>query len=125
MIRVVLADDQIVVRAAFRQLLVLAKDIDVVGEAEDGNQAVAIIEKTKPDIAILDVRMPRATGLDAVRILKEKCLATRVILLTTFDDDEVKAEAVMVGAAGLLSKALDFHDLIAAIRDVAAGKTLI
>jgi DNA-binding NarL/FixJ family response regulator len=125
MIRVVLADDQNVVRQGIKGLLELTKDIEVVGEAEDGNQAVAIIEKTKPDIALLDVRMPRATGLDAARILKEKGLTTRVILLTTFDDDKVYVEAVKGGIAGLFLKDVDFDDLADAIRDVAAGKTRI
>ena len=122
MIRVVLADDQNVVRQGIRGLLELA-GFEVVGEAEDGLQAVAIIEKTKPDIALLDVRMPRATGLDAAKMIQEKGLATRVILLTTFDDDRVYVQAVKGGIAGLFLKDVDFDELAEAIRDVAAGKT--
>lgn len=124
MIRVVLADDQNVVRQGIRGLLEL-EGFEVVGEAEDGLQAVAIIEKTKPDIALLDVRMPRATGLDAAKMIQEKGLPTRVILLTTFDDDRVYVEAVKGGIAGLFLKDVDFDELAAAIRDVAAGKTRI
>jgi DNA-binding NarL/FixJ family response regulator len=84
-----------------------------------------VIEKTKPDVALLDVRMPRATGLDAARILQERGIPTRVILLTTFDDDRVYVQAVRGGIAGLFLKDVDFDELAEGIRDVAAGKTRI
>jgi DNA-binding NarL/FixJ family response regulator len=97
-------------------------DINVVGEAEDGAQAVSIIEKKKPHVALLDVRMPGSTGLDALREIRKRKLDTRVIFLTTFDDNAVYAQALEQGLDGWLLKGDSPEDLAKAIHDVAEGK---
>jgi DNA-binding NarL/FixJ family response regulator len=125
MIRVVLADDQTLVRQGIRGLLELVGDFDVVAEADDGNAAVRKILELRPDVALLDVRMPGTDGLGAVRELREKGDLTPIVLLTTFDDDAVLLEAVRVGAAGFLLKDVDVEDLASALRAAAAGETLI
>jgi DNA-binding NarL/FixJ family response regulator len=121
MINVVLADDDRMIREALAALLEIMK-IKVVGQAEDGNQAVRVIEKTKPDVALLDVRMPNASGLDALREIRKRNLATRVIFLTTFDDNTVYAQALEEGLDGWLLKGESGDDLAKAIHDVAEGK---
>jgi DNA-binding NarL/FixJ family response regulator len=125
MIRVVLADDQTLVRQGIRGLLELLGDFDVVGEAEDGDQAIRKILALRPDVALLDVRMPRTDGLAAVRALREQGATTPVVLLTTFDEDAVLLEAVRVGVAGLLLKDVDVEDLASALRTAAAGQKMI
>jgi DNA-binding NarL/FixJ family response regulator len=125
MIRIVLADDQTLVRQGIRGLLELTGDFEVVGEADDGNDAVRKILGLCPDVALLDVRMPGMDGLGAVRLLKDKGNATPIILLTTFDDHAVLLEAVRIGVAGFLLKDVDVEDLASALRAAAAGKTLV
>ena len=125
MIRVVLADDQLLVRQGIRGLLSLTGDIEVVGEANDGLEAVDLVLKTKPDIGLFDVRMPVASGIDAIRELRKRKVDLKVILLTTFDDDAALREAMKEGAAGWLLKDVSLEALAAGIRDVAAGKTLV
>jgi len=124
-IRVVLADDQLLVRQGIRGLLSLTGDIEVVGEANDGLEAVDLVLKTKPDIGLFDVRMPVASGIDAIRELRKRKVDLKVILLTTFDDDAALREAMKEGAAGWLLKDVSLEALAAGIRDVAAGKTLV
>jgi DNA-binding NarL/FixJ family response regulator len=125
MIRVILADDQTLVRQGIRGLLELVGDFDVVGEADDGNAAVRKILELHPDVALLDVRMPGTDGLGAVRELRDKGDLTPIVLLTTFDDDAVLLEAVRIGAAGFLLKEVDIEDLAKALRAAAAGETLV
>ena len=125
MIRVVLADDQLLIRQGIRGLLALTGDIEVVGEASDGLEAVDVVRKTKPDVGLFDVRMPVASGIDAIRELRKRKIALRTILLTTFDDDEALKDALKEGASGWLLKNVSLEALAAAIRDVAAGKTLV
>jgi DNA-binding NarL/FixJ family response regulator len=122
MVRVVFAEDQSMTRAAYR-LLLLDLGVDVLGLAEDGNQAVSEIEKKKPDVAVLDVQMPRATGIDAVRTLRARKNPTPVILLTTFDDAKLYADALRAGMDGWILKGEDPDDLKDAIAMVADGKT--
>jgi DNA-binding NarL/FixJ family response regulator len=124
MIRVVLADDQRLIRQGIRGLLELAGEFNVVGEAEDGEQAVRMIVDLHPNVALLDVRMPGLDGLAAVRELREKGDQTPIVLLTTFDDDTVLLEAVRVGAAGFLLKDVDVEDLGKVLRAAAAGERL-
>ena len=124
MIHVVLADDQTLIRQGIRGLLELVGDFNVVGEAEDGDEAVRKIVCLHPDVALLDVRMPGMGGLAAVRALREKGDPTAIVLLTTFDDDAVLLEAVRVGVAGFLLKDVDVEYLAQVLRAAAAGKRM-
>ncbi|MGW5869139.1 response regulator transcription factor [Streptomyces sp. NPDC055239] len=126
-IRVLLADDQTVVRAGFRALLDLTDDLTVVGEAADGLAAVELARTTRPDVVLMDIRMPRADGLEATRrIVADRVLdAVRVLVLTTFEADEYVFEALRSGAAGFLLKDIEPDDLRTAIRTVAAGQSLL
>jgi DNA-binding NarL/FixJ family response regulator len=126
-IRVLLADDQSLVRAGFRALLAVEDEIEVVGEATDGAAAVRLALGTRPDVVLMDIRMPGVDGLEATRrIAAEPTLAgTRVIILTTFDVDEYVFEALRVGASGFLVKDTEPADLVRGIRAVAAGDGLL
>jgi DNA-binding NarL/FixJ family response regulator len=126
-IRVLLADDQTVVRAGFRALLDLTDDLVVVAEAADGVQAVELARTTRPDVVLMDIRMPRADGLEATRrIGADRTLdAVRVLVLTTYEADEYVFEALRAGAAGFLLKDIDPDDLRTAIRTVSAGRSLL
>nr|WP_203625280.1 response regulator transcription factor [Streptomyces sp. SID9913] len=122
-----LADDQTVVRAGFRALLDLTDDLVVVAEAADGVQAVELARTTRPDVVLMDIRMPRADGLEATRrIGADRTLdAVRVLVLTTYEADEYVFEALRAGAAGFLLKDIDPDDLRTAIRTVSAGRSLL
>ncbi|MEV2253536.1 response regulator transcription factor [Streptomyces sp. NPDC050147] len=126
-IRVLVVDDQTVVRAGFRALLDLTEDFAVVGEAADGIAAVELTRATRPDIVLMDIRMPRADGLEATRrIVADRALdAVRVLVLTTFEADEYVFDALRAGAAGFLLKDIEPDDLRTAIRTVAAGQSLL
>ncbi len=125
MIRVVLIDDQTLVRRGVRALLELAGDITIVAEADDGVEGAAVIRRERPDVVLLDVRMPKASGLDLLRELRDAGELPPTILLTTFDDDEALLEGVKAGARGYLLKDVSLEQLTGAIRAVAAGETLI
>lgn len=125
MIRIVLVDDQTLVRQGIRSLLELAGDIAIVAEASDGDEGLIAIAREKPDVVLLDVRMPRKNGLDVLRALKSAGAVPPVILLTTFDDDEALFEAVRAGARGYLLKDVSLEQLTEAIRAVAAGGNVI
>src|SRR5438034_6221015 len=121
MIRVVLADDQALVRAGFRLILDGEADIDVVGEAGDGTEAVAVVGETRPDVVLLDVRMPHMDGLTAAKQILSSASSPRVVMLTTFDTDDYVTEALLVGASGYLLKDVEPDDLIAAVRAAQHG----
>jgi DNA-binding NarL/FixJ family response regulator len=123
--KIVLADDQTLVRRGIRGLLELDDEFQIVGEADDGDAAVQKIIDKKPDVALVDVRMPRKDGVQVVKALRELGNPTPVILLTTFDDEAVLFEGVRAGIAGFLLKDVSLEVLQAALRTVAAGKTLI
>lgn len=125
MIRVVLVDDQMLVRRGIKSLLELADDVRVVGEAADGDEAIAVIRGAAPDVVLLDVRMPIKSGLDVLRELGATGSLPPVILLTTFDDDEVLLDAIRAGARGYLLKDVSLEQLTAAIRAVLRGETLM
>jgi DNA-binding NarL/FixJ family response regulator len=127
MIRVLLADDQALVRAGFRALLDAEGDIEVVGEAGDGDEAVRLASELAPDVVLMDVRMPGVDGLEATRrIASDDGLGgVRVVILTTFGLDEYVFEAVRSGAAGFLVKDTEPAELIQAVRVVAAGDALL
>ena len=126
-IRVVVADDQALVRAGFRLLVDSASDLEVVGEAIDGAQAVELARRERPEVVLMDIRMPQLDGLEATRqITTDELLAgVRILILTTFDLDEYVYQALRVGASGFLLKDTPPADLLAAIRVVAAGDALL
>ncbi len=127
MIRVVLADDQALVRAGFRALLDAQEDIEIVGEADDGEEAVRLSRHHAPDVVLMDIRMPGVDGLEATRtIVADPTLdAVHIVILTTFDLDEYVFEALRVGASGFLVKNTEPAELIQAVRVVAAGDALL
>jgi DNA-binding NarL/FixJ family response regulator len=127
MIRVVLADDQGLVRAGFRALLDAEDDIQVVGEANDGEEAIRLAERLQPDVVLMDIRMPGTDGLEATRrIVRDAHLdGVRIVILTTFDVDEYVFEALRVGASGFLVKDTDPSDLVQGVRAVARGDALL
>jgi DNA-binding NarL/FixJ family response regulator len=122
--RVLLADDQGLVRAGFRALLAAQGDIDVVGEAADGVEAVSLAAAERPDVVLMDVRMPRMDGLEATRRITSAS-DSRVVVLTTFELDEYVFGALRAGASGFLLKDIDPPDLLSAVRVVAAGEALL
>jgi DNA-binding NarL/FixJ family response regulator len=125
-IRVLLADDQAMVRAGFRLILSSEPDVSVVGEAADGVEAVAAARRLRPDVTLMDVRMPRMDGIAATRrLLAEEPAPTRVVVLTTFDVDSHVYDALRAGASGFLLKNAPPEELVQAIRVVAAGGALL
>ncbi|ADI12400.1 two component system response regulator [Streptomyces bingchenggensis BCW-1] len=127
LIRVVLADDQVLVRAGFRALLDAQPDIEVVGEAADGERAVAQVCEVRPDVVLMDIRMPQLDGLAATRrITEDPALAeVKVVMLTTFELDEYVFEAIRSGASGFLVKDTEPEELLRAVRAVVAGDALL
>lgn len=125
MIRVVLADDQPLVRAGLRKILSVDPGVTVVAEAENGLGAVEAVQRTSPDVAVLDIRMPVVDGLEATRRICALPDAPRVLILTTFGIDEYVAEALRAGASGFLLKDARPESLIEAVRTVAAGDALL
>ena len=125
MIRVAIADDQALVRGGFRLILDARPDIEVVGEAEDGEQAVELVRELEPEVLLLDVRMPNLDGIEATRQIVATGSPTRIIILTTFDLDDYVHDAVRAGASAFLLKDVRPADLVDAIRLVAAGNALL
>jgi DNA-binding NarL/FixJ family response regulator len=126
-IRVLLADDQALLRAGFSLLLSAADDIDVVAEAANGGTAVALVREHRPDVVLMDLRMPEVDGLTATGLITgdPALAAVRVVVLTTFDDDESVFAALRAGASGFLVKDVDPEDLLQAVRVVARGDALL
>jgi DNA-binding NarL/FixJ family response regulator len=124
-IRVLLADDHELVRSGFRLILELADGIEVVGEAADGQQAVRLAKELRPDVVLMDVRMPGLDGIEATRRLGQAGIDARVLVLTTFDLDEYVYAAVRAGASGFLLKDAPRDQLVTAVRTVARGEALL
>ena len=125
MTSVVIVDDQGMVRAGFRSLLEAEPDLEVVGEASNGAEAVEVVSRLQPDVTLMDIRMPVLDGIAATRTLVDRGCRTRVLVLTTFDLDEYVFEALRAGASGFLLKDAPAEELSAAIRVVAAGESLL
>ncbi|MEV6315632.1 response regulator transcription factor [Streptomyces sp. NPDC051776] len=124
--RAVVADDQAMVRSAFVNLLATQDDIDVVGEARNGEEAVRVVAERRPDVALLDIRMPGMNGIEAARtILAPPSGGTKVLMLTTFGLDEYVYDALAAGASGFLLKDATFAELLHAVRVVADGNALL
>ncbi|MFC8667170.1 response regulator [Streptomyces sp. NPDC057199] len=124
-VRVVLADDQPLVRAALRMVIGEATGMEVVGEAGTGAEAVALAGAERPDVVVMDIRMPGMDGIEATRLIAEGSGGTQVIMLTTFDDDDYLYGALRAGAAGFLVKDMALDDILDAIRVVATGDGLL
>jgi DNA-binding NarL/FixJ family response regulator len=124
-IRVVLADDQALVRTGFRMILAETDDIEVVGEAGDGDEAVRVAAAADPDVVLMDVRMPRTDGIAATRRIRAAGAAARVLILTTFDLDEYVYAGLRAGASGFLLKDALAPELVAAVRVVASGEAVV
>jgi DNA-binding NarL/FixJ family response regulator len=124
-IRVLIVDDQALVRSGFRMILEAREGVEVVGEAENGAQAIELARELAPDLVLMDVRMPVMDGVEATRRLLESGSSARVIILTTFDLDEYVFEALRAGASGFLLKDVQPAQLVEAIRVVASGEALL
>jgi DNA-binding NarL/FixJ family response regulator len=124
-VRVVLADDQPLVRTGLRMVIADTPDIDVVGEAGTGAQAVQLVRDVQPDVVVMDIRMPGMDGIEATRVITAKTPATRVVVLTTFDHDDNVYSSLRAGASGFLVKDMALEDILGAIRVVASGDALI
>jgi len=124
-IQVILADDQPLVRAGLRMLIAQTPDIDVAGEAGTGAEAVQLATDTDPDVVVMDIRMPGMNGIEATQLITAGGLRARVLVLTTFDDDDYVYGALRAGASGFLVKDMALDDILTAIRVVAAGDAMI
>ena len=124
-IRVAIVDDQAMVRAGFTSLLAAEPDIEVVGDAADGEAAVVLVSRLKPDVTLMDIRMPLLDGISATRRLVEAQVETKVLVLTTFDLDQYVFDALRAGASGFLLKDATAEELASAVRVVAAGESLL
>ena len=122
MIRVFIADDQLLIRQGLRSLLEMDREIEIAGEAVDGEEAIRAIRQSKIDVVLLDIRMPKKSGIDVLRELGDALPPT--LILTTFDDAEVVLDAIRSGARGFMLKDVSFEQLVGAIRSIAAGETV-
>ena len=124
MIRIFIADDQLLVRQGIRRLLELDPELEIAGEAEDGEETIANVPPLNVDVLLLDVRMPRKSGIEVVRELASKNALPPTLILTTFDDTSVVLDAIRAGARGFMLKDVSYEQLIHAIRAIAAGETV-
>jgi DNA-binding NarL/FixJ family response regulator len=124
-IRVALVDDQVMVRAGFRMILEAEADLTVVGEAGDGHEAVDLVAAARPDVVLMDVRMPRLDGIESTRRIMAASSAPRVLMLTTFDLDDYVYAALQAGASGFLLKDAPAEQLVDAVRIIAAGEAML
>ena len=124
-IRVLIADDHAVVREGTRRMLEQDADIEVVGEAVDGEEAIELAERLRPDVAIVDISMPRLDGIEATKQIKERCPSVTVLILSAYDDDQFVFSLLEAGAAGYLLKSIRSRELIDAVRAVYGGESVL
>src|SRR3990170_8543471 len=124
-IRVLLADDHHIVRAGIRQLLESASDLQVVAEAGDGEEAQSLIQQHKPDVAVLDIQMPKASGIEVTRWVRSHLPGVGVLILTAYDDDPYVMAVLQAGANGYVLKTGQANELVQAVRDVHEGKSAL
>jgi DNA-binding NarL/FixJ family response regulator len=124
-IKLLLADDHAVVRSGTRELLERQPDLDIVGEAADGEEAVRLTHELQPDVVVMDVRMPKLSGVEATRRIKAQCPDVKVLVLTAHDDDEYVFALLQAGAKGYLLKTAEIDKVVEAIRAVAAGQSML
>lgn len=124
-IRVLIADDHAVVREGTRRILDAEEDVEVVGEAEDGQTAVKLAVRLKPDVAIVDIAMPQLDGVEATRLIKSLCPGVAVLILSAYDDDQFVFSLLEAGAAGYLLKTVRARELVGAVRAVHAGESVL
>lgn len=124
-IRVLIVDDQALVRAGFKMILQAQPDIHVVGEAGDGEQAIGLVRSLRPDVVLMDIRMPGLDGIEATRRIKTEGLPAKVVILTTYDLDEYVFDALAAGATGFLLKHVPPEDLVHGVRVAASGEALL
>jgi len=125
LIRVILADDHAVVRQGIRQFLESAPDIRVVAEAKDGEEAVALIQQVQPDVAVLDIQMPKLSGIEVARQIRANRWPVGILILTSYDDDPFISAVLKVGANGYVLKTASPQEIICAVRDVRQGKSVL
>ena len=125
MIKVIVCDDQAIIRDGLEMLLKLEKDIEVVGQAQDGAEAVAMVEKVQPDLVLMDLKMPGLNGIEATRQIRANYPQVKVLVLTTYDDDEWVFDAIRAGASGYLLKDTPREEVIKAVKGTAVGKTFV
>lgn len=124
-VNIVLIDDQTLVREGIKSLLSLSQEVEVVAEGDDGDKAADLVALHQPDIVLMDIRMPKLNGIEAVKLLQHQEHTVPVLMLTTFDDHQLVLDAIEAGAKGYLLKDVSLELLVAGIKEVAAGKTLI
>ena len=124
-IRILIADDHAVVRMGLAALFSTKKDLEVVGQAKNGELAVRDAEQLSPDVVVMDLMMPKVDGIDATRLIKEKCPSAKVLVLTSFATSDGIAKALQAGASGAVMKSAENTELVAAIRKIAAGQTFV
>jgi DNA-binding NarL/FixJ family response regulator len=124
-IRIVLAEDHSLMREGTRRILEQYPDLTVVGEAEDGKQALELVERLQPDVAILDIRMPKLNGIEVVRHMKKCCANTKALMLTAYDDDDYILALMEAGASGYLLKTAQARELIESVRSVHSGEPVL
>ncbi len=125
MIKVIICDDQAIIRDGLEMLLKLEKDIEVAGQAQDGTEAVEIVQKTQPDLVLMDLKMPGLNGIEATRQIRTRYPHVKVLVLTTYDDDEWVFDAIRAGASGYLLKDTPREEVIKAVKGTAAGKSFV
>lgn len=124
-ISIVLADDHVLVRKGLKKILEMEEDLEVIGEASDGSEALEEVRGKRPDVLLLDINMPRMNGIEVAQVLKKEGSDTKVIILTIYDDREYLLELVKVGVSGYILKDVEPHNLVEAVRYVNRGETYI
>lgn len=124
-ITVVLADDHVLMRKGLRKILEMEEDIEVIGEASDGEEAIQVVLDKKPQVLLLDINMPKLNGIEVTKVLRNKRMASKIVILTVYDDGEYLLELIKLGVSGYILKDIEPHGLIEAVRSASRGETYI